>query len=109
MKGKKQLSNKQIEQLKKAEKEQLTLKYTQDLADLETKYESLKIEINIADQQPVKPAKIKLTNDLLIKMYTEGKTIIAIREETGYTIHYIYSMIRKLIEEGKLEERKHVI
>jgi hypothetical protein len=42
-------------------------------------------------------------------MYTEGKTIIAIREETGYTIHYIYSLIRKLIEEGKLEERKHVI
>lgn len=109
MKVKKQLSNKQIEQLKKAEKDQLTLKYKQDLANLETKYESLRIQISNPDEQTGKPAKIKLTNDLLIKMYNEGKTIIAIREESGYTVHYIYSMIRKLIKEGKLEERKHSI
>jgi hypothetical protein len=108
MKVKKQLSDKQIEQLIKAEKKQLTLKYTQDLADLETKYESIKIK-NDPFEQSNKPGRIKLTNDLLIKMYSEGKTIIAIREETGYTVHYIYSMIRKLIEEGKLKERKYKI
>jgi len=102
---KKQLSNKQIDHLLKAEKEQLALKYNQDISDLEKKYESLRIQTDNPGEQTDKPSKIKLTNDILIKMYNEGKTIIEIREESGYTVHYIYSLIRKLIKEDKLEER----
>jgi hypothetical protein len=105
---KKKLSGEEIEQLLKVEKEQLTLKYRNDLAELEKKYESLHIKSKTG-HQAVKPKRIKLSADLLIKMYTEGKTITEIREVTGHSVHYIYTMIKKLIEEGKLEERKYII
>jgi hypothetical protein len=109
MKIKKNLSNEEIEQLIRVEKEKLALKYKNDLAAIEKKYEALKTpEIN-PDEQPDKPKRVKLSADLLIKMYSEGKTIPEIREESGLSVHYIYTSIKKLIEEGKLEERKYMI
>jgi hypothetical protein len=100
------LSADEIELLKKAEEQELTSKYKKDLAELEKKYESVYSKRNTG-QQPVKPKRIKLSADLLIKMYSEGNTITEIREETGYSVHYIYTMIKKLIQEGKISERKY--
>jgi len=53
-----------------------------------------------------KPKKAKLTDDLYIKLWNEGKTNSQIAKDSGYNAGYISLMKKRLVEKGKIEERK---
>jgi hypothetical protein len=111
------LTDEQIEQLTKAEKELLLInknkaieeiekKYNADVLKLTNKYKTIDIDIKETIEQPKKETSIKtkLTDELLKSYFNAGKTIDEIVELTNKSKQTIRQKLSKL---GlKLTERK---
>ena len=98
------LSPEQIQQIIKLEKEILTRKYEADLLALETKYEYLEVEIpSIVETPNLK--RIKLTDELFIQLWNEGKTENEIVNESGYNPFTVSQKKKKLVNKGLINDR----
>lgn len=62
--------------------------------------------VNALLENHIKTKKEKLTPELFIKLWNEGKKNSEIANETGYNAGYISLMKKKLIVQGKIKEQK---
>jgi len=82
-------------------------RYEKELLKVQTQLtNALSIVNNLLSNQVVKTKKEKLTDEQFVSLWNEGLSNNDIAIKTGYNAGYISLFKRKLIESGKIEERK---
>lgn len=81
-------------------------RFNKDLTKVQSQLkDALSLVNSLLENQVVKIKKEKLTPELFIKLWNEGKKNNEIAKETGNSAGTISTMKRKLIEQGKINER----
>ena len=104
MKTRIELTTLQIDKLVAADEKQLRAKFEKDLATIRKKYEYLEIEIE-APAKTAKSEKIKLTDELFIQYWNEGKKVKEIAEFFNYNEAYVYKIKKRLIGDEKSKQK----